>query len=144
MSDTPPSTPAPPREIKPPRSISMSMTEEPIKVEEEDNTIDDIREHLQPLYKSGELLGFAICDGDGEIFQNDTFLSHEGLQKAITAFRESGAQLAESGRAVHRMSVEMDDIILVYHGVKAGEGLFVLSSDCQLDQASTLIAALAE
>lgn len=142
MSETDTHTPLSPREIKPSRSLGSSMPEEPDVIEEED-VFAPIREHLQPLYTSGELLGFAVCDEEGEVLGNETFLSHEGVHKAAQIFLSSCQQMAESERGVYRLTVEMDDVIVIYHCIEQGQGLFILSSDCSLDAAAKKIAELA-
>jgi len=145
MSDTISNTPAAPRSITPPQGISLSKPEEePAPAPEPKSNFDKIREHLQPLYDSAALLGFAVCDDDGEIVYNETFLSNEGAAKAAKLFLSNCQQMGESGRSVYRLTVEMDDIIVIYHCINDGQGLFILSSDCDLDASAEKIAELAE
>lgn len=142
MSETNMETPDLPLEIKPLVSMENTTSEESVAVEKEDR-FSAIRAHLQPLYESGDLLGFAVCDDDGEVINNETFLSQEAASKATKTFLSNCQQLAESGRSVYRLTLEMDDVIVIYHCIEEGQGMFILSSDCDLDTAADLIAKLA-
>ena len=142
MSETTTSPPSPPKQIKAPVSLGSTMPEDPVVAEPEDS-FGAMREHLKPLYESGGLLGFAVCDDDGEVIHNESFLSHKGASKATQTFLSNCQQMAESGRSVYRLTVEMDDITVIYHCIEKGQGMFILSSDCALDEAADLIAQLA-
>jgi len=142
MSETTIPKPSPPKQIKAPVSLSAPVADEPLAAEPEDS-FDAMREHLKPLYDSCSLLGFAVCDDDGEIMHNETFLSHEAASKGTKTFLSNCQQLAESGRSVYRLTVEMDDITVIFHCIEQGQGMFILSSECDLDAAADLIAQLA-
>lgn len=142
ISETTGPRPISPQEIKPPPSDGAAEPEAAGTAGAEDAHAD-VREHLEPLSASGALLGFAVCDGDGAVLANETFLSHEGAEKAAQIFISSCRQMAESGRGVYRVTVEMDDVIVIYHCIAQGQGMFVLSSDCDLDTAAAKIAELA-
>ncbi|MBK1856265.1 hypothetical protein JO972_14945 [Verrucomicrobiaceae bacterium 5K15] len=151
MSDTNTHTavaPAP-KPMQPPISLKEltpdePAAEEPAAAAEPDQKHLKIREHLQPLYDRSELLGFAVCDDEGEVLYNETFLSHEAASKTAKLFLSNCQQMHESGRNVYRMTVEMDDVIVIYHCLNEGQGLFILASDCELDAAAQRIAKLAE
>lgn len=142
MSDTIVETPKPAKKVKTPISMAELVPEEPVAVQEEDS-FASVRGHLQPLYEDASLLGFAVCDDDGEVLRNESFLSDEGASKAVKTFLSNCQQMAESGRSVYRLTTEMDDITVIFHCIDKGQGMFILSSDCDLDTAADLIAELA-
>ena len=135
-------TPKPAKKVKTPISMAELVPEEPVAVQEEDS-FASVRGHLQPLYEDASLLVFAVCDDDGEVLRNESFLSDEGASKAVKTFLSNCQQMAESGRSVYRLTTEMDDITVIFHCIDKGQGMFILSSDCDLDTAADLIAELA-
>lgn len=107
------------------------------------DSIEAMREHLKPLYESGDLLSFALTNDDGDVLYNESFLSKEGVHKAVATFVSNEKQLTGSGRRLLRMTVEMDDIIVIYRSVEQGQGLFILASDGSIDASVKLIDELA-
>ena len=109
---------------------------------EESGSFSSIRKHLQPLYENDSLLGFAISDDVGELIYNETFLSEEAARTSCRTFLTNCKQLGKSGRRVHRLTMEMDDIVVIYCGIEEGYGLFILASECDIDLAVNLISKL--
>ncbi len=142
MNETTPEDLSSPKKIESPIASAESPAEESVAIQEED-ICTLMRERLQPLYDSVSLLGFAVCDHDGQVLKNDSFLSHEGVSKAARTFLSNCEQMSASDRHVHRLTVEMNDVIVIFHRLQQGQGMFILSSDCDIDAAADLIAQVA-
>ena len=84
---------------------------------------EDISKHIQPLYDSGDLLGFAICSEENEVLLNETFLNREGVSKATDYFIANYEEMEASERSVKRVIIEMDDIIIIHYRMKEGLSL---------------------
>jgi len=127
---------------EPPKISASSSKSNQAEETEIVNPYDAISQHIQPLYDSGELLGYAICDEDGEVLLNETFLNREGVSKAANTFIVNYDQMDESGRNVNRLVLEMDDITIIHYRMKEGQGMFIFASDADLDAAGALISQL--
>ncbi len=103
---------------------------------------EGISKHIQPLYDSGDLLGFAICSEENEVLLNETFLNREGVSKATDYFIANYEEMEASERSVKRVIIEMDDIIIIHYRMKEGHGMFIFASDADIDVAGKLIAEL--
>jgi len=130
-----------PKKMESPFSVSEEA-EEDKETEEEVDPFEEVREHFKPLYESNDLIGFAICDLEGEVLINESFLSYEGVTKAVGTYLASNQQMVDSGRKVNRVTIEMDDIIVVYLPIEQGIGMFILPSDSNVDKAAKLIGEL--
>ncbi|NWK55824.1 hypothetical protein HW115_09395 [Verrucomicrobiaceae bacterium N1E253] len=104
-----------------------------------------VRDTAQKLYESNSLLGFAITSLEGEMVHNESFFSDEAAGQVIATMVGCVEQLAASGRTVKRLSVEMDDVIVIYTHItdRDRHGMFILSRSCPLDAAADAIAELA-
>lgn len=102
--------------------------------------IEAIREQLKPLYQSGDLLGFSVCSDTGEVIHNETYFSDEVAWQATAPFVSSKRQLSQSGRETHRLTVVLDDAIIIYGQLEQGHAIFILSPDCDLDAAAAVLS----
>ncbi|MBT8045193.1 MAG: hypothetical protein KJO79_09605 [Verrucomicrobiae bacterium] len=102
--------------------------------------MDQIREMVQPLYDSGDLLGFAICGDAGEIVHNESFFSDEMAWQAVAPFVNVVRQMKKSGRDINRLTVELEDVTLIYGQLEQGHALFTLGRDCDLDAAAAVLS----
>ncbi len=102
--------------------------------------METLRKKVQSLYDSGDLLGFSVCSDSGSILHNESFLSDEAAETATAPFISCSKLLAESDREVQRLTVELDDVILIYIHTDQGHALFTLGQDCDLDHAASIIA----
>lgn len=95
---------------------------------------------LQPVYDSGDLLGFSICGDAGEVIHNESFFNDEVAWQATAPFVNVMRQMKKAGRDVNRLTVELDDVTLVYGRLEQGHALFTLGRDCDLDAAAAVLA----
>ena len=104
-----------------------------------------VRDTAELLYKSGALLGFAVSNAEGTIVHNESFFSDEAASQALTTLVQCVAQLATSGRAVNRLTVELDDVVVIYTQITDGDrhGMFILSRACDLDSTASSLSTLA-
>lgn len=104
-----------------------------------------VRDTAESLYQSGALLGFAIASQEGEMVYNESFFSDEAALNAIGIISGCVHQLGESGRNVKRLTVELDDVIVIYVHVADRDrlGMFILERGCDLDRAAGALAELA-
>ena len=102
--------------------------------------MEEIRNMVKPLYESGELLGFSICGDDGACVYNESFLSDEVAVRATAPFIDCVKELGDSGRTVNRLSVELDDVILIYGRLPEGHALFTLGRECDLDAVAEVLS----
>ena len=104
-----------------------------------------IRDIAQQLYDSGALLGFTITSIEGEMVHNESFFSDEAASQALATLVGCIEQLAVSGREVKRLTVELDDVVVIYSHIKDRDrhGMFILSRSCNLDQSANALAELA-
>lgn len=104
-----------------------------------------VRDTAQQLYDSGDLLGFTITSLEGEMVHNESFFSDEAAAQALNTLVGCVEQLGASGRTVNRLTVELDDVIVIYTHINDRDrhGMFILSRECALDEAAEAISALA-
>ena len=104
-----------------------------------------VRDITEQLYDSGALLGFTITSTEGEMVHNESFFSDEAASQAMVTLVGSVEQLATSGREVKRLTVELDDVVVIYSHITNSDqhGMFILSRSCDLDQAAAALAELA-
>jgi len=104
-----------------------------------------VRDTAEKLYETGALLGFSIASIEGEMVHNESFFSDEAALQAIATLTGCVDQLIASGREIQRLTVELDDVIVIYTHItdRDRHGLFLLSKTCDLDQSAADIAALA-
>ncbi len=95
---------------------------------------------VQPIYESGDLLGFSICGDAGEVVYNESFFSDEVAWQATAPFVRVARQLEKAERIVNRLTVELDDVILIYGKLDEGHALFALAHDCDLDRAADVLS----
>lgn len=99
-------------------------------------TLSQILEMVKPLYEKGDLLGFSVCDDDGKSIHNESFLCDERAYQATFPFIAAFNQLKRATRLVERITVELDDVILIYRKIEEGHALFSLRRNCDLDTAA--------
>ena len=104
-----------------------------------------VRDTAQQLYDNGALLGFAITSAEGEMVHNESFFSDEAAAQALAMLTGCVQQLAASGREVRRLTVELDDVVVIYTHItdRDRHGMFILSRACNLDHAADILAELA-
>ena len=104
-----------------------------------------VRDIAQQLYDSGALLGFAITSVEGDMVHNESFFSDEAAAQSLAMLTSCVQQLAGSGRAVSRLTVELDDVVVIYTHItdRDRRGMFILSRACNLDHAAETLAELA-
>lgn len=102
--------------------------------------MEAIREMTQPLYDSGDLLGFSVCGDAGEIVHNESFFSDEVAWQATAPFVRVARQMEKADRTVNRLTVELDDVILIYGKLDHGHALFALERNCDLDRAAGVLS----
>jgi len=104
-----------------------------------------VRDTTDDLYKSDALLGFAISSEEGELIHNESFFSDEAAHQALTTFRGALDQLAVSGRVVNRLTVELEDVLVIYMSIndQNRRGMFIFKRSCDLDGAAKVLDALA-
>ena len=103
-------------------------------------TMQQIKEQVQPLYDAGDLLGFSVCGNAGEIAHNESFFSDEVAWQATAPFVSAARQLEQLGRTVQRLTVELDEVVLVYGKLEQGHALFTLDRRCDLDAAAVMLS----
>ncbi len=104
------------------------------------DVMDQIREMVKPLYDTGDLLGFSVCADDGGVVHNESFLSDEAAGNATQIFAGCAQQIADADRTVNRLTVELDDVTLVYGRLEQGHALFSLERGCDLDAAAKVLS----
>ena len=102
--------------------------------------MENVRETLQPLYDSGDLLGFSICGNAGEIMHNESFFSDEVAWQSTAPFVRVERQMEKAGRNVKRLTVELDNVTLIYRQIDTGHALFTFDKGSDLDKAAEVIA----
>jgi len=104
-----------------------------------------VRDTAQQLYKSGALLGFTITSLEGEMVHNESFFSDEAAGQALEMLVGCVSQLTASGRHVKRLTVELDDVIVIYIHItdRDRHGMFILSRAYDLDHTADALAVLA-
>jgi len=103
-----------------------------------------VRDTADELYKNNALLGFAITNNEGEIIHNESFFCDEFAAQAMATFKGCVDQLAVSGRVVNRLTVELDDVIIIFTPISDQDrrGMFILKRSCHLDTAAATLEAL--
>jgi len=104
-----------------------------------------VRDTAEQLYESGALLGFTISSVEGEMVHNESFFSDEAATQVILTMIECINQLTTSGRMVKRLTMELDDVIVIFTQITDRDrlGMFILSRSCSLDAAAEAISVLA-
>ncbi|MGJ8678172.1 MAG: hypothetical protein ACSHX0_11690 [Akkermansiaceae bacterium] len=102
--------------------------------------IEEIREKVKPLYESNDLLGFTVSDDQGKLLHNESFLSDAAAKRSVELFVNCSLSLLKAGRKSKRFTVELDDVILVYCSLDAGNVVFTLDGACDLDVAANLLS----
>lgn len=102
--------------------------------------MDQIRKMVQPLYDTGDLLGFSVCGDDGAVIHNESFLSDEAAGSATDIFIGCVRQMADAERAVNRLTVELDDVTLIYGRLAGEHALFALERECDLDAVAEVLS----
>ncbi len=102
--------------------------------------MEHIKEMVQPLYDAGDLLGFSICGDAGEVFHNESFFSDEVAWQATAPFVRVKRQMDKADRSVNRLTVELDDVTLIYGKLDEGHALFTLNRNCDLDRAADVLS----
>jgi len=102
--------------------------------------MEEIRKMVKVLYDTGDLLGFSVCGKEGVCLHNESFLSDEAVQKATAPFIRCVQELEMAGRTVERLSVELDDVVLIYGRLPDGHALFILDRECDLDAAAEVLS----
>jgi hypothetical protein len=104
-----------------------------------------VRDTVAKLYETGALLGFSIASIEGEMVYNESFFSDEAALQVIATLTGCVDQLMASGRSIERITVELDDVIVIFTHItdRDRHGLFILSKTCDLDQSAADIAELA-
>lgn len=104
-----------------------------------------VRDTAQQLYDSGALLGFTITSAEGEMVHNESFFSDDSAAQALAMLTGCVQQLAASGRVVHRLTVELDDVVVIYTHItdRDRHGMFILSRACNLNHTADALAELA-
>lgn len=95
--------------------------------------MEETREKIQPLYDKNALLGFARFDADGNLLGNDTFFSDEAVCIAVSPFFECVEQLGASNRKVNRLTVELEELRVVYVPNNDGSNFYLLPLGDLLD-----------
>ena len=104
-----------------------------------------VRDIAQQLYDSGALLGFSITSLEGDMVHNESFFSDEAAGQALAMLTGCVQQLAISGRTVNRLTLELDDVVVIYTHItdRDRHGMFILTRACNLDHTADLLAELA-
>ena len=102
--------------------------------------MEEIREMVQPLYDAGDLLGFSICSDGGEVLHNESFFNDEVAWQATAPFVRVVRQMEKAERNVNRLTVELDDVILIYGKLDEGHALFMLGRRSDLDRAAGILS----
>ena len=102
--------------------------------------MNQIREMVQPLYDSGDLLGFSVCGDTGKLVHNESFFSDELAWQATVPFVNVMRKIRKADRVVNRLTVELDDVTLIYGRLDEGHALFTLRRSCDLDAASAVLS----
>ncbi len=102
--------------------------------------MNQIREMVQPLYDSGDLLGFSVCGDKGDVVHNESFFSDELAWQATVPFVNVMRKMKKVERIVNRLTVELDDVTLIYGRLDEGHALFALRRDCDLDTAAAVLS----
>ena len=104
-----------------------------------------VRDTADQLYESDSLVGFVIASDSGDILHNESFFSDEAAQYAITSLISSVDQLALSDRHVKRLTIELDDLLIIFTHITDQDqrGMFLISKSCDLDQAAKTLEVLA-
>lgn len=101
--------------------------------------MNQIQEKIQPLYDSGDLLGFSVSNDEGILVHNESYFNDELAWSATQPFVEVMNKMNRAGRKVSRLTVELDDVTLIYKKLAVGHTLYALRRECDLD---TTAAAL--
>jgi len=101
--------------------------------------MDHIKEQIQPLYDSRELLGFSIFEKSGNMLINESFLDDRLAWKATKQFIMVHGGMLKATRKVQRLTVKLDDVILIYRSIEKGHALFSLSPSCDLNHAVEIL-----
>ena len=101
--------------------------------------VETIRELVQPLYDNGDLLGFSLYNDEGALEHNESFLSDEMAIKSAGLFIETRLKILKSARRLMRMTVELDDVILMYCRLDEGHVIFTFDADSDIDFAAKAI-----
>ena len=102
--------------------------------------MEEIREMVQPLYEAGDLLGFSICGDAGEIVHNESFFNDEVAWQATAPFVRVMRQMEKADRIVNRLTVVLDNVVLIYGKLEEGHALFALGPRSDLDRAAEVLA----
>lgn len=104
-----------------------------------------VRDTADKLYETRALLGFAIGSHEGEMIHNESFFSDDAATQVILTLKGCVDQLAVSGRIVKRLTMELDDVVVIYTHItdRDRRGIFILSRDSKLDPSADLISELA-
>ncbi len=101
--------------------------------------MNQIKEKVQPLYESGDLLGFSVFGDTGKSVHNESFFSDEFAWQATLPFVSVMQKMKRAGRNVKRLTVELDDVTLIYRKLDEGHSLFTLRRACDLDTAAEML-----
>lgn len=101
--------------------------------------MNQIKEMVKPLYDSGDLLGFSVCGDTGEVVHNESFFSDEFAWKATEPFVILKLKMQKARRTVTRLTIELDDVTLIYRKLDVGHALFTLRTACDLDTVATAL-----
>jgi hypothetical protein len=102
--------------------------------------MEQIKEMVQPLYDSGDLLGYSVCGDTGEMIHNESFFSDKRAWQATLTFVNVILGLEKADRIGIRLTVELDDVTLIYQKLDQGHALFTLRSSCDLDTAAAVLS----
>ena len=104
-----------------------------------------VRDTAAILYEAQALLGFSLVSIEGEMIHNESFFSDEAALQVAATLVGCMDLLVASGREVQRLTVELDDVIVICTHITDRDryGLFILTRTCDLDQSAAYIAALA-
>lgn len=104
-----------------------------------------VRDVADQLYQGGALLGFSISSVEGEMVHNESFFSDEFAIQAMGYLSDCVQQLMASGRQVERLTVEMDDVVVIFTPItdRDRRGMFIFSRECDLDSCAALLSQLA-
>jgi hypothetical protein len=102
--------------------------------------MNQIKEMVKPLYDSGDLLGFSVCGDTGSMIYNESFFNDELAWRATVPFISVTLKLGRAGRIATRLTVELDDVTLIYKQFDQGHALFFLRSACDLDTAAAVLS----
>ncbi len=99
-------------------------------------TLSQIVELVEPLYQNGDLLGFSVFNQEGKALHNESFFDDHRAWQATLPFVNVVRQLGKATRVVGRLTVELEEITLIYRNINEGHALFYFRVKCDLDAAA--------